>query len=138
MSFPVPEITELNRPYWEGLAAERLLYQHCEGCGHNWLPPRADCPSCLAPGPAWQQACGTGRVVSWVVYHKAYADHLKDHIPYDVTIVELDEGVRILTNVIDSDAGKALSVGAPVRLAIAREEGIALARFRLDKGGEGE
>ena len=53
-----------------------------------------------------------------------------------MTLVELDEGVRLLTNVIDSDAGRALSLGARVRLAIDEENGIALARFRLDKDGE--
>jgi uncharacterized OB-fold protein len=136
MSAPVPEITDLNRPYWDGLNEGRLLVQWCASCGHTWLPPRPTCPACLAPDAHWRQSNGTGRIISWVVYHRAYADHLEDRIPYDVTLVELDDGVRLLTNVIDSDAGKALRVGARVRLAIEHQEGIALARFRLDKGGE--
>ena len=72
-----------------------------------------------------------------MVYNFAYADHLKDRIPYDVTVVELDEGPRLLTNVTDSEAGRRLSVGAKVILAIEEEEGIALARFRLDPAGAG-
>ena len=133
MTFPVPEITDLNRPYWEGLEAGELRYQRCGRCGECWLPARAACPACLAPGPDWRRAQGRGHVVSWVVYHHAYADHLAERIPYDVTLVELDEGPRLLTNVIDSAAGASLSVGARVVLAIEREAGVALARVRLDR-----
>jgi len=138
MSFPVPEITERNQPYWDGLAQGRLQYQFCAGCDACWLPPRDNCPNCLAPDPGWKAARGIGKVISWVVYHRAYADHLKERVPYDVTIVELDEGVRLLTNVIDSDAGRRLSTGARVVLAIEEEGGVALARFRLDPEGTGK
>ena len=135
MTAPAPEITDLNRPYWDGLAAGELRYLHCKGCGHNWLPAREACPICLVPDPVWQTASGRGRVVSWVVYHKAYHDAFADRVPYDVTLVELDEGPRLLTNVIDSDAGRALSVGAPVELSIEHEGDLALARFRLTRHG---
>ncbi len=135
MSFPAPEINDLNRPYWDGLAAGELRHQHCSSCGNNWLPARDACPTCLAPDPAWKPASGRGHVVSWVVYHKAYHDAFADRIPYDVTLVELDEGPRLLTNVVDSDAGRALFVGAPVELAIERECDLALARFRLARDG---
>jgi len=70
-------------------------------------------------------------VVSWVVYHHAYTEYLKDKVPYDVTIVELDEGPRLLTNIVNSHAGADLLVGSKVGLAIEIEEGVALARFRL-------
>lgn len=135
MTFPAPEITDLNRPYWDGLAAGELRHLHCKTCGHNWLPAREACPNCLAPDPVWQSASGRGRIVSWVVYHKAYHDAFADRVPYDVTLVELDEGPRLLTNVVDSDAGRALSVGARVELKIEREGDLALARFRLARGG---
>ena len=128
---PLPQIDERSRPYWDGLAQGRLLFQHCESCGHNWLPARDACPACLAPNPSWQPSGGTGRVVSWVVYHTAYHDALKDRLPYDVTLVELDEGPRLLTNIVDSRAGAALRIGARVVLAIEQEGETALARFRL-------
>ncbi len=132
MSFPVPTITEVNRAYWEGLAAGKLRYQCCRACGHSWLPPRANCPRCLAAGPEWRDASGRGTVLSWVVYHTAYAEHLKARVPYDVTLVELEEGPRLLTNVINSGAGRRLSFGAPVTLAIETEEGVAIPRFALN------
>ncbi|MEQ9488006.1 MAG: OB-fold domain-containing protein [Alphaproteobacteria bacterium] len=136
MTFPAPEITEVSRPYWEGLAGGVLKFQHCGSCGERWLPARSACPACLAPDPAWLTASGAGQVVSWVVYHHAYADHLQDKVPYDVTIVELDEGPRLLTNIVNSRAGADLHVGSRVNLAIETEEGVALARFRLLKEGD--
>lgn len=136
MTFPAPEVTNVSRPYWDGLAGGSLTYQQCRSCGVNWLPPRSACPTCLASEPEWLTASGNGQVVSWVVYHHAYADHLKDKVPYDVTIVELDEGPRLLTNIVNSNAGSALRIGSKVTLAIEEEEGVALARFRLLEEGE--
>lgn len=131
MTTPTLTITDVNRPYWEGLAEGKLRFQCCESCGNNWLPARPNCPHCLAPKPAWKDSAGRGRVISWVVYHTAYADHLKARVPYDVTLVELDEGPRLLTNVVDSQAGQKLSPDAPVVISIETEEGVALPRFRL-------
>jgi len=131
MSFPAPDITDINRPYWEGLQNGKLLFHRCTNCGAARLPPRAACPTCLSPDAEWQRAKGHGKVISWVVYHHAYADHLKAQIPYDVTIVELHEGPRLLTNVVNSEAGNALRVGQLVRLKIEQVEGTALARFEI-------
>lgn len=131
MNFPKPEITAVNAPYWDGLRQGRLSYQHCKACGCNWLPAREACPHCLGTCVEWKAASGSAKVISWVVYHIAYDDAFKDRIPYDVTCVELDEGPRLLTNVINSKAGARLSIGAPVELSIEHEGDLALARFRL-------
>ena len=131
MSFPVPEITDVNRPYWDGLAAGELRYQHCKCCGNNWLPAREHCPQCLSPDREWRASSGKGTILSWVVYRHAYAPHLADRLPYDVTAVELDEGARLLTNIVNGDEGRKLSVGARVELCIENEEGVSLPRFKL-------
>lgn len=129
--FTLPPIDELSRPYWDGLEAGKLRFQHCSGCGNRWLPAREACPACLAPGPRWVDAAGTGRVLSWVVYHVAYHDAFKDRLPYDVTLVELDEGPRLLTNIVNSGAGRSLRPDARVTLQPEREADRWLARFRL-------
>jgi uncharacterized protein len=128
---PTPEINEVNRAYWEGLAQGRLQFQQCTSCKHVWLPARSHCPSCLSAETTWQQASGRGHVVSWVVYRVAYHDTLKDRVPYDVTVVELEEGPRLLTNVINSDAGATLDVDATVELVIELEGETHVPRFRL-------
>jgi uncharacterized OB-fold protein len=135
LSFPQPVDSPVSKPYWEGLRNGVLLYQRCRSCGVSWLPARESCPNCLSADAEWIEAAGGGKVVSWIVYHAAYDEAFRSRVPYDVTLVELDEGPRLLTNVVDSDAGRLLTLGARVRLAIEREGDLALARFRLDRAG---
>ena len=129
MSFPLPEPTPLSQPYWDALSDGRLTFQHCGKCGHNWLPPRAECPECLGPEWDWQAASGKGRVISWVIYHHAYHEAFKDRLPYNVALVELDEGPRLITNIINPQAG--IKAERRVTLKIGDEHGVALARFAL-------
>lgn len=127
-SLPKPEVTELTRPYWEALAQGRLMFQRCD-CGHAWLPARGECPQCLSDKVHWENAAGTGKLISWVVYHMAYSDAFKDKLPYNVAVVELDEGPRLITNMLGPH--EALACDAPVRLAVEVVDGQALARFAL-------
>ena len=127
-AFPKPEITELNRPYWDALEQGHLVVQHC-AAGHAWLPARRHCPTCLADAAGWRRASGRGRLVSWVVYHTAYHEAFAARLPYNVALVELEEGPRLITNIVY--ANDALRGDAPVVLCVEREEGQALARFRL-------
>jgi uncharacterized OB-fold protein len=117
-------------PYWEGLARGELLYQKCGDCGKGQLPPRTQCTHCLSDNITWQRASGSGRIVSWVVYHYAIHERFKDKVPYNVAIVELAEGARLVTNIVEADNAE-LRIGAPVELVIEEEDGLALARFRL-------
>ncbi|WP_431015324.1 Zn-ribbon domain-containing OB-fold protein [Bradyrhizobium pachyrhizi] len=131
----VPEIVEtaVTAPYWQALSEGRLDFQRCRACGHGWLPARAQCSACLSDDSEWCPASGKGRIVSWVVYHIAYAPHLAERIPYNVTIVELAEGPRLMTNIIDHPDGQGLGVDAPVELVIETDFERALPRFRLTK-----
>ncbi len=130
-----PEIIEtaVTAPYWRALSEGRLDFQHCRACGHGWLPARVRCPACLSDDSGWRPASGKGRIVSWVVYHTAYAPHLAERVPYNVAIVELAEGPRLMTNIIDHPDGQGLGVDAPVELVIETDFGRALPRFRLAK-----
>ena len=129
MSFPLPEPTPLSQPYWDALKHGRLTFQRCRKCGHAWLPPRAECPECLASEPEWATASGKGRVISWVIYHHAYHEAFRDKLPYNVALVELDEGPRLITNIVNPEAG--IKAERPVTLKIEDEHGVALARFAL-------
>jgi uncharacterized OB-fold protein len=124
---PTPTVTPLNGPYWAGLAQGELRFQRCAPCDHAWLPPREECPRCLAADWRWDVAAGRGKVVSWVVYHHAFHDALADRLPYNVALVELDEGPRLITN-ITGDV-EDLGVGRRVRLRVEREEEVPVARF---------
>ena len=99
MSFPLPEQTPLSQPYWDALKAGRLTFQRCRKCNHAWLPPRADCPECLASEPEWTTASGKGRVISWVIYHHAYHEASR-RLPYNVTLVD-SRGPAVITNIVN-------------------------------------
>lgn len=131
MNLPLPVPTALSKPYWQALSEGRLVFQRCS-CGHAWLPARRHCPACLGSDLQWEQASGKGRLLSWVVYHTAYHEAFASRLPYNVAIVELDEGPRLITNMID--ACDQLRGDAPVQLAVQHEDGVALARFRMDTG----
>lgn len=131
MNLPLPVPTALSKPYWQALSEGRLVFQRCS-CGHAWLPARRHCPACLGSDLQWEQASGKGRLLSWVVYHTSYHEAFASRLPYNVAIVELDEGPRLITNMID--ACDQLRGDAPVQLVVQHEDGVALARFRMDTG----
>lgn len=124
----MPEITALNEPYWNGLADGVLKFQRCDDCQHAWLPAREECPRCLGAGMTWTPASGRGRIISWVVYHTALHPSFKDRLPYNVAIVELDEGPRLITNILANH--DSLAIEQPVVLAIEPEGDMSLPRFR--------
>ncbi|MGQ4601316.1 OB-fold domain-containing protein [Nocardia sp. R6R-6] len=125
---PLPEITALTEPYWVALADGRLTYQRCGRCGHSWLPAREECPDCLADAPAWVEACGRGRLVSWVVYHRAIHEWFVDKVPYTVAVVELDEGPRLISSLIP---GGTPTIDAPLRFRPTVVDDFGVASFEL-------
>lgn len=128
MRLPVPARTELTAPYWEALEAGTLVFQQCSD-GHVWLPARTSCPRCLSDRVEWTPASGRARLVSWVVFRRSYSPAFADRVPYNVALVELVEGPRMISNLIVS-ADAHLVAGMPLLLQIEIEDGISLARFR--------
>lgn len=128
VEFPSPTPTALSKHYWTALDEGRLDFQRCT-CGHAWLPPRSECPKCLGPDWTWQTASGRAKLVSWVVYHHGYHPYYAAKLPYNVAVVELAEGPRMISNVVGDMAKFKLDL--PLTLKIEREAGQPLARFAL-------
>ena len=126
--FPAPELTELSRPYWDGLRLGQLTFQRCSACGHAWLPARSECPHCLSEQWAREPASGVASLVSWVVYHHAYHPAFAARLPYTVAVVQLAEGPRLMSNVVGTDAST-LHIDQALRLVIEDEHGTAVPRF---------
>lgn len=126
---PLPTVTPLTEPYWTGLAEGELRHQRCGACSHVWLPAREECPCCLSDEVGWEASSGRGRLISWVVYHQASHPAFAERVPYNVAVVELDEGARLMTNVLGPLED--LAIELPVVLAIEQEAGFSLPRFRL-------
>ena len=124
MSSSLPPSEGVYETHRAGLDSGVLRFQLCECCGHRWLPPREECPQCLRSNYRWEAALGTGRVISWVIFHRAYDPDFTDQVPYNVILVELDEGPRLLSNLV---AGFPVSE-LPVRAQFGGED-VALVRF---------
>jgi uncharacterized OB-fold protein len=97
---PLPAVSALNRPFWDGLKQRQLRLQKCDECNRVWYPPSPLCPGCWSRSFTWIPLSGLGRVSSWVVFHQSYFRGFDSELPYNVTEVELDEGPRLLTNLV--------------------------------------
>jgi uncharacterized OB-fold protein len=105
-SKPLPKPNRVSQPFWDGCKRHELLLQKCSSCGHVWFPPSARCPKCLSTEYAWSKASGRAKVWSWIVMWQRYFPAFETEIPYNVAYVELDEGPRLMTNIvgIENDA----------------------------------
>jgi len=127
---PLPTITPLNQPYWEGLRNRELRMQRCDGCHQVWYPPAPFCPRCWSRKFTWTTLSGHGRVSSWVVFHQSYFKGFEGEIPYNVAEVELDEGPRLMTNLVGV-ANDAIKAGMPVTIVYDDvTDELTLAKFR--------
>lgn len=111
---PVPETTPETEEFWTAAADERYLLSECGDCGCTYYYPRAHCPECLSDNVGWQEASGRGTVYSYTVLSRidGWPD---DDLPLVVAFVELEEGPRVMTNVVDCDPDD-VEVGSPVEV----------------------
>ena len=126
LPFPLPETA-----FWQAVEEGRLTFQRCAACGHAWLPERQACPNCWSLEATREQASGRARVVSWVVYRIAYHEAFKDRLPYNVAIVELTEGPRMVTNLTNLEGWSGPVADSPCELVIEEDFGRRIPRFRL-------
>jgi uncharacterized OB-fold protein len=98
MTRPLPKATPESKPYWDGLKARRLMLPWCQDCGKAHFYPRIVCPHCGSRRIEWRQASGRGTLYSFVINHRPPAWRSKD--PYVIAVVQLDEGPRLMTNLV--------------------------------------
>ena len=97
---PIPVPSAESQAYWDGLRDRKLLMPRCDACGKYWFPPSLLCPHCNATNWTWTSTSGRGRIFSYVVYHRIYHPGFAEEVPYAVAVIELDEGPRMVSNVI--------------------------------------
>ncbi len=113
---PLPQPSDVSRPFWEGTQAHELRLQHCRDCGKHIFYPRAICPFCLSERLEWITATGKGKLYSYTVVRRSMHPAFQDDIPYVLGIVELEEGPRLTTNIIGVEPEE-VRVDMPVRAA---------------------
>ena len=112
---PAPEPSPETRPFWEAATAGRLLIGKCKACGKPHYYPRVLCPFCGSEATEWVPAGGQGAIYSYSVMRRL-------PVPYALAYVTLDEGVTMMTNIVDCDLD-AIRIGQRVRLVFKPTEG---------------
>ena len=98
-----PPETELTRPFWDATREQRFLVQWCLACETPIFYPREVCPTCLGSDLTWRPSDGRGTVYAVSVQHRPANPTMAGRVPYAVALVDLSDGIRIMTNVVDGD-----------------------------------
>jgi uncharacterized protein len=114
---PLPQPDPLTKPYWDSLKAHAMRLQRCGSCGRFVFFPRALCPFCFSDALTWTPVSGRGVVHAFTVPHRHPSPAFQPDLPYVVALVELEEGPRLMTNLIGVPPDPAqIAVGMPVEV----------------------
>ena len=124
-SIAAPPIYPDNQEFWAGTAAGKLLVKHCTSCAKPHWYPRPLCPFCMSDQTVWKESAGTGTVYSFSISRRV------GPVPYAIAYVRLDDGVTMMSNIVDCDLD-AVRIGCRVRLVMKpAEDGTMLPMFTL-------
>lgn len=132
---PLPTPSELTAGFWQAAAERRLVVQRCDGCGQLRHYPQPMCPNCHSTDWQWSEMSGRGTVYTFTVAHQAFHPAWARSVPYVVATVELDEGVRMVTDLPTEDVDD-VAIGRAVEvffddMLTADGQPFTLPRFRL-------
>ncbi|MEU1726433.1 Zn-ribbon domain-containing OB-fold protein [Nonomuraea sp. NPDC005692] len=96
---PAPKPTPDTQPFWDGTAAGELRIQRCQTCARHYFYPRPSCPHCGGGDVEWVRATGRATLYSYVINHRP-APGFEAGGPYAIAVVELEEGVRMMSNIV--------------------------------------
>ncbi|MBX3023879.1 Zn-ribbon domain-containing OB-fold protein [bacterium] len=127
---PLPRPSEDSAPFWEAALRGELRMQRCGGCGHVRFPPSLLCPRCLSEAAEWVALSGRGTVYSWVVVHQSQHPAFNPDAPYNVVIIQLDEGPRLHGNLVGTP-NQEIHIGMPVEVVFDKvSDDTALVRWK--------
>jgi len=129
-ALPVPD--PVTKPYWDGLRARELRIQKCDSCNVGVFYPRVVCPACGSRTLSWTIASGRGKLHAFTIAHRGVPAAFKASSPYVVALVELEEGVRIMTNLVEIEpTPAAVKIGMAVSAVFEDvTEAVTLLKFR--------
>ncbi len=129
-TLPLPVMTTLSKEYWDGCKAERLLYQHCRNCDEVIFFPKYLCPNCMSHDLEWLQSSGRGKILTFTVTYESAPPAFYAAVPYAVAIIELEEGFRMMSNLVECDFEE-LECEMPVEVVFdAVTDEVTLPKFR--------
>lgn len=98
---PRPMHPELTKPFWEAAKRHELVMPRCKTCDHFFFYPREECPRCLSTNLEWAKVSGRGRLYSYTVVRQPANPAFNDDVPYVYAVVQLEEGPRMVSAVVD-------------------------------------
>ena len=110
---PLPNVTSADRPFWEAAKEHRLTLPKCGQCGHVFFPPYLFCPQCISRDIRWIEASGKAKVWGHIEMAQPYLKSFEAELPYNVVLVELEEGPMMFSNVVGVP-NEAIQVGMPL------------------------
>ncbi len=129
---PLPPLSELDTaPFWARTAEDRLSYPRCRSCATIVFYPRRHCSGCGGTDLEWLDASGQGTIYTFSVIRQSYHPFFRGRVPYAVAWIDLDEGPRILSNVVEvEDPAESLAIGQRVTLVWEAHEALQIPLFR--------
>ena len=131
----VPVATPTTKPFWDATQAGELRIQRCSACTKHYLYPRTHCPNCGSSKTEWVKVSGRARLYSYVISHMA-APGWEGNVPYVIAVVQLEEGPRMLSNLVGVPADPAaLILDTPLEVVFEARGNMTLPLFRPVKAG---
>lgn len=132
---PLAAPTPLTQGFWDAAEKGELVVQRCGGCSHLRHYPQPMCPECHSTDWSWQQLSGRGHVYTFTISEQAFHAFWKGKTPYTIATIELEEGVRMVSDLPSEDTER-VAIGLPVEVFFDRVEAadgrqVSLPRFRL-------
>jgi uncharacterized OB-fold protein len=130
-SKPIPVVTPELRPFFDAARAGTLVVQRCRSCGVRRFPPRDKCSHSHGREADWVPSAGRGKILTWNVMHQVYHPGFANEVPYAVVLVELDDGGRMISNVVGLP-NERLEIGLPVEVTFEKlSDEVSLPKFRV-------
>lgn len=129
-TLPLPVPDEDTQPFWDYCREGELRAQRCTSCGRLRYPPRPTCPQCGSTDVEWQRLSGRGKVFTYAISHQAIHPALEGRVPFTTLIVELEEGLRMTSNLVEGSGP--VEIGTAVEVVFERvNDEITLPRFKV-------
>jgi uncharacterized OB-fold protein len=127
---PIPMPDNVTATFWDAAKERKLLLQQCADCGERQFLPQSCCRGCLSENVDWIETSGMGKIYTFTIVHRPPSAVFREDAPYAVALVELDEGVRMMSNIVGIEPD---AVRVDMRVEVVFDDitpSITLPRFR--------
>ena len=116
---PLPTVSGETKPYWDSCRQGQLMIQKCDSCGEFQFYPRGICANCWSNDIQWYKSSGKGTVWTFTVTYQNRTPGFAEDVPYVLALVELEEGVRMFTNIVECEP-RDVKIGMEVEVTFVR------------------